>query len=88
MENFIFYAVIFERVLNPPLRSFTKHLLGTLVHDKLGVVILRKKCLYSELFWSVFSRIRTDYGEIQSISPYSERMRENTDQNNSVSLLF
>ena len=22
---------------------------------------LRKKCLYSELFWSVFSRIRTEY---------------------------
>ena len=25
---------------------------------------LREKCLYSELFWSVFSRIRTEYGEI------------------------
>ena len=23
-----------------------------------------KKCPYSELFWSVFSRIRTEYGEI------------------------
>ena len=32
------------------------------------------------LFWSVFSRICTEYGEIQSISPYSARMRENTDQ--------
>ena len=30
---------------------------------------LRKKCPYSELFWSVFSRIRTQYGAIQSISP-------------------
>ena len=28
---------------------------------------LREKCLYSEFFWSVFSRIRTEYGEIQSI---------------------
>ena len=26
-----------------------------------------KKCPYSELFWSVFSRIRTEYGEIRSI---------------------
>ena len=34
-------------------------------------------------FWSVFSRIRTEYGEILRISPYSVRMRENTDQNNS-----
>ena len=32
-------------------------------------VSLRKKCLYSELFWSAFSRIRTEYEEIQSISP-------------------
>ena len=32
------------------------------------------------IFWSVFSRIRTKYGEIRSISPYSVRMRENTDQ--------
>ena len=31
-------------------------------------------------FWSVFACIRTEYGEIRSISPYSVRMRENTDQ--------
>ena len=33
--------------------------------------------------WSVFSRIRTEYGEILRISPYSVRMRENTDRKNS-----
>ena len=44
---------------------------------------LRKKCPYSEFFWSAFSRIWTEYGEILRISPYSVRMRENTDQNNS-----
>ena len=44
---------------------------------------LLKKCPYSELFWSVFSRIRTEYGEIRSVSLYSVRMRKNTDQNNS-----
>ena len=32
-------------------------------------------------FWCVFSRIRTEYGEILRISPYSIRMWENTDQN-------
>ena len=31
-------------------------------------VSLRKKCLYSELFWSVFSRIPTEYGEALRIS--------------------
>ena len=46
-------------------------------------ITLRKKCPYSELFWSVFSRIPTEYGKILRISPYSVRMRENTDQNNS-----
>ena len=33
---------------------------------------LRKKCPYSELLWSTFSRIRTKY-------PYSVQMRENAD---------
>ena len=40
---------------------------------------LRKKCPYSELFWSAFSRIWTEYREMQSMSPYSVRIRENTD---------
>ena len=44
---------------------------------------LREKCLYLELFWSAFFCIRTDYREIRSISPYSVRMLENADQNNS-----
>ena len=44
---------------------------------------LREKCPYSELFWSAFSRIQSEYGEILRISPYSVRMRENADQNNS-----
>ena len=35
----------------------------------------RKKCPYSELIWSPFSRSRTEYG-------YLVRMRENADQNN------
>ena len=44
---------------------------------------LRKKCPYSELFWSAFSRIRSEYREILRIFPYSVRMRENANQNNS-----
>ena len=38
---------------------------------KFALYSLCEKCTYSELFWSVFSRIRT------------VRMRKNTDQNNS-----
>ena len=44
---------------------------------------LGEKFPYSELFWSAFSHIRTEYGVILHISPYSVQMRENTDQNNS-----
>ena len=31
-------------------------------------------------FWSLFSRIRTEYGKMLRISQYSVRMQENTDQ--------
>ena len=55
---------------------------------------LGKKCQYSELFWSVFSSIWTEYGEIRSISPYSirvsrmrTRMTSNTDTFHTVSIL-
>ena len=44
---------------------------------------LREKCPYSELVWSAFFRIRTEYEEIFRVSPYSVQMRENADQNNS-----
>ena len=55
-----------------------------LVAETVFWVSLREKCPYWELFLSVFSRIRTEYGEITRTSPYSVRMRENTDQNNCV----
>ena len=54
-----------------------------LILRKLGQLALRIKCPYSEFFWSVFLRIRTEYGEILRISPYSVGIRENTDQKNS-----
>ena len=39
-------------------------------------------------FWSVFSCIRTEYGDLRWKSLYSVRMQENTDQKNSVFGLF
>ena len=45
-------------------------------------ISLHKRCLYSELSWSAFFRIRTEYGKMQSTSPYSFQMRENANQNN------
>ena len=49
-------------------------------------ILLNVHCVKSvqirSFLWSVFSRIRTEYGELRSISPYSVQMRENTDQKN------
>ena len=42
-----------------------------------------EKCPYLEFFWYVFSHIWTDCEEIIRITPYSVRMLENKDQNNS-----
>ena len=37
----------------------------------------------SEFFWSLFSRIQTEYGYFLCKSPYLVQMRENVDQENS-----
>ena len=46
------------------------------------------KCPYSEFSRSIFLCIRTEYGWIPGISPYSVQMREKTDQKNSKYGLF
>ena len=55
--NTFFYILVYKTTLPQSLQvpfeaSFEKY------SDKLS---LRKKCPYSELFWSAFSRIRTEY---------------------------
>ena len=44
---------------------------------------LHENCPFSELFWSAFSHICTESGEILRISLCSVRRQENTDRNNS-----
>ena len=44
---------------------------------------LRGKCPYSEIFWSVFSCIQSEYGEIFRIFSYSVCMREDMGQKHS-----
>ena len=53
------------------------------VSKKLDLSSVRKKCPYSEFFWSVFSSILTEYGDLRSKSSYSVQMRKNTDQKDS-----
>ena len=43
---------------------------------------LHEKCSYLEFFWSVFSRIRTEYGDSLSNSPYTVKLRKNIDHKN------
>ena len=45
---------------------------------------LRKNCPNTEFFWSAFSRIWIEYGDLRSKSPYLIQIRENTEQKNSV----
>ena len=41
---------------------------------------VRKKCPNKELFLVRISCIRTEYGDLQSKSPYPVQIQENTDQ--------
>ena len=52
---------------------------GSVESPKRGYHCVKSVQIWS-FFWFVFSRIRTEYREILRISPYSVRMRENTDQ--------
>ena len=56
---------------------------------------LRGKCPYLEFFWSVFSAIQTEYGEMLRIFPYSAQSGKtrtkttpNTDTFQAVTLIF
>ena len=59
-------------------------LLGTVrkLYEKMSfgaiaiTITLRKKCPYSEMLWSAFSRIQIKYGNLRSKSPYSVEMRD------------
>ena len=62
-----------KSILYPLSISFSINFLEWLWHFMKSVQI-------RSFFWSVFSRIWTEYGEILGISPYLVRMRENTDQ--------
>ena len=54
--------------------------------------LLNSHCMKSDkirsYFWSAFSRIRTEYGEILRISPYLVQMRENVEQKKSEFVHF
>ena len=71
---------MFEIIKDPALVDYTRVGTVNLLHAR--TFTLRKKYLYSDFFWSVFSLIGTEYGEMRIISPYWVRMRENAHQKN------
>ena len=60
------------------LHMYAENALTVLINQELC-----ENCPYSELYWSEFSRFRTEYEEVRSISPYLVQMQEKVDQNNS-----
>ena len=91
--NFILQTGFFLiRIYSKPkdTRKFSdkNHIQEVLVKLRMHYTVPRKSCTIrlheyfpiTEFFWSVFSHIRSEYGEKRSISPYSVRIRENTYQ--------
>ena len=70
---FFFIYFVAVDVLNMGcFKSSSKH---PFTYEGISWLTLREKCPCWELFWSAFSRVGTEYGEILQI-------RENADQNN------
>ena len=83
------YIVLFEKIITIVDCQILSVLIFCMVlicnlFCKRWTILGNRHCVKSvqirSFFWSVFSRIRTEYGEMLRISLYSVRMRENTDQ--------
>ena len=76
-----------ELVVNLNPQSFFRKGCSTLLCQDHRIVLWKvfihhylKSVQIRRFFWSVFSRVQTEYGEIFRISPYWVWLRENTDQ--------
>ena len=48
--------------------------------QNINILIIVKNVQIRNFLWSVFSRIQTEYGDLECKSPYSLRILENTEQ--------
>ena len=71
-----YYALekIWKQIFLTLLTKVLEYLTSFLKFPCLKIVQIRS------FFWSLFSRIRAEYGDLLCKSPYSARVRENTDQ--------
>ena len=81
-QNSKYFANFFYHI-QTLIENPTEHLEWCFLRNFNRQLPLRKNCPYSELFWSLFSTIWTEYEEILRISLSSVQLRENKDQNNS-----
>ena len=65
----VIWRTFLYRFLSLSFFSMNLHCLCYNSFDKIAQFALRKRCPYLELFWSVFSRIRTEYGDLSVFSP-------------------
>ena len=81
---FIFHNYILEKK-NRKIRLDSFKIYATVVMKYFVKITqtLQEKFSYLEFFESVFSHVRTEYGEILRTFPCSVQIRENTDQKNS-----
>ena len=78
----IFLGFRFLSEKQPP-RTYLAVLSGWIYHECIVHTASYTTWHEKEFFWSIFSRIYTEYGEILPISLYSVQIRKNPDQKNS-----
>ena len=77
----LWYVTLDDTFLSSTNQTFWNVLLAPLPHlISWSIYCLVKSVQIRSYFWSAFSRMQTEYGEIQSISSYSVQMQENRDQ--------
>ena len=78
LENLLWLALAWNYNRNVVIVTYS--------YSRFKIIICLQHCMKSaqirNFFWSVFSCIWTEYGGLQSKSPYSIRIQENTDQRN------
>ena len=79
-ENLIFHILWKHSFVFQIIAFHNSQIVKTKICEIFGNHHWVKSTQIRSFYWSVFSRIRTEYGEIRGVSPYSPRMRENTDQ--------
>ena len=62
-NNFCFCYIECNFIRIKPKRKFSKVFIQSFVNSTYAVLVLRKKCPYSDLFWSTFSHIRSEQSE-------------------------